>query len=393
MLALFAGSARGLNCKGWMQKLGAAMNRIPTLDGWRGVAILLVLVNHAASHTRFQGRLWSSLGSLGVDIFFVLSGYIITRLLILEREKSGTIELRSFYIRRAFRILPPALTFLAVLCIIAHFIDLGAFDRGEVLASVFFFRNYWGAAYPLTGPYTSHLWSLSVEEHFYLIWPAILLCVDNRRALWIAAGAAWSCALWRLYWYTHANYRTLNFTLTRTDLRADGLLVGCALALLLAKPKVRDLVYRNFPKETATLCCFPILLVEQHNNGNPSMTVFLLIAIAIASTLTVEEGLGYKWLNSRLLVWIGTISYSLYIWQQLFLIRASSLFNPFGRLALFPLNIVAAFTLAVLSRYLLERPLIGFGRRRKLALSNRPAQPVAAFAHQDLLPSTIAERL
>src|SRR5664279_2128555 len=123
-----------------------AKHRISTLDGWRGVAILLVLADHATQHSRFTGKMWASLGSFGVDIFFVLSGYIITARLIEERAEYSTITLSSFYKRRAFRILPLVVTYLFTLSVLSLFVDLVDFHWSEVAASLFFFRNYQIAA-------------------------------------------------------------------------------------------------------------------------------------------------------------------------------------------------------------------------------------------------------
>ena len=98
-------------------------------------------------------------------------------------------------------------------------------------------------------------------------------------------------------------------------------------------------------------------------DGKPALLTYLLVCLALASTLVVEEGLAFKWLNSRLLVWIGTISYSLYIWQQLFLIRPREVFMPLGRLCTFPINIVCTLTISALSFYFLEKPCTRLGKR------------------------------
>ena len=117
-------------------------SRIPTLDGWRGIAILLVLCEHAGQYGRFKNQMWTNLGSSGVDIFFVLSGFIITTRLIQERANHASIDLRAFYLRRAFRILPLVVIYLLALCLISRFADLADFHWQEVVGSLFFFRNY-----------------------------------------------------------------------------------------------------------------------------------------------------------------------------------------------------------------------------------------------------------
>ncbi len=349
----------------------AARARISTLDGWRGVAILLVLAEHAGQYGQFKNLMWAKQGSLGVDIFFVLSGYIITTRLIGERAKYSIINLRGFYLRRVFRILPLVAVYLSALCLVSRFVNLIDFHWQELAGSLFFFRNYQLAAHP-GGIYTAHFWSLSIEEHFYLLWPALLLWFGNRRALWLALTGAITCGLWRLYDCTHPSgmvgrmfpAATPGLRFLRTDVRFDGLLLGCALALVLTRPSVRDFIFRNFPKETPLLAGVVLFQNLQWTNGFPSLTTYVLVTVMLASTLVVEEGLAHQWLNSRLLIWIGTISYSVYVWQQLFLLHPVGNILPLGRLSLFPVNIACVFGVASCSFYFLERPAIAFGKRR-----------------------------
>jgi peptidoglycan/LPS O-acetylase OafA/YrhL len=344
--------------------------RISTLDGWRGVAILLVLADHASHFTRFDTQRWANMGSFGVDIFFVLSGYIITLRFIEEREKSSTVSLHSFYVRRAFRILPLVVTYLTTICVLSLFMNLIDFHASEIAGSLFFYRNYQHAANP-AGIYTTHFWSLSIEEHFYLLWPALFLFLGNKRALWFALIGALGCAMWRLYDCTHPDSwigRFLPgaspvFRASRTDARFDGLLLGCALAILLSRPVVCSFVTRNFPKETPLVMAFLLILNLQRTNYWPSLSTYLIVAVMLGSTLVVQEGLAHKWLNTRLLVWIGTISYSVYVWQEMFLIRPAVRLYPFGRLSAFPLNLVCVFAISAISFYFVERPCIAYGKR------------------------------
>lgn len=350
------------------------MNRIPTLDGWRGIAILLVMLDHAALGSRFNSQPWAHLGYFGVDIFFVLSGYIITARLLEEREGSSTINLLRFYQRRAFRILPLVLTYLGSLCILSLFrnVDL---SPSQALSSLFFFRNYQVAGDP-AGITTGHFWSLSVEEHFYLMWPLLLFRFGNRRSLWIALFGAVGCGLWRIYDCAHPNGpvgRLLpgvdsGLRMIRTDARLDGLLIGCALAILLSRRNVRDFVLKNFPKETPLLCGALIFFKMQWSLGYPTLTNYGLIAVSLASTLIVKEGLVYKWLNLRFLVWIGTVSFSLYVWQEFFLIHTSVLY-PAGVLNVFPYNLMSLFVVASCSYYFIENPMQRLGKR----LTREPA--------------------
>jgi peptidoglycan/LPS O-acetylase OafA/YrhL len=342
--------------------------RIRTLDGWRGIAILLVIVEHALAYSRYRDLLVAHLGNFGVDIFFVISGYIITLRFLEERERSSTINLKSFYWRRAFRILPPLVAYILTLCFLSLFVNLVDFHGSEIIGSLFFFRNYQYAANP-EGCYTANFWSLSIEEHFYLVWPMLLLWLGNRRSLRLAVIGAVSCATWRVYYMAHSDswigsmFPGVAGKLWRTDTRFDGLMLGCATAILLSRPSVKRFIFHNFPKETTSIMTIFVVLSFAITDGKPALLTYLLVCLALASTLVVEEGLAFKWLNSRLLVWIGTISYSLYIWQQLFLIRPREVFMPLGRLCTFPINIVCTLTISALSFYFLEKPCTRLGKR------------------------------
>lgn len=318
---------------------------------------------------RHASEMWANLGSFGVDIFFVLSGFIITERLLEERERSSTISLRSFYFRRAFRILPIVVVYLLFLILLSLSVNLVDFHFTELLGSIFFFRNYQVAS-SAGGVYTGHFWSLSIEEHFYLLWPALLLWLGNRRAVWVTLLGALTIAAWRIFELSHLGARFPSSVIYRTDARLDGLLLGSAMALLLRTPKVRGFVFRNFPKETPLFAAFLLLFNLQRTNGLPSLTTYLLLCIAIGSTVVVEEGLVHKWLNGRLLVWIGTISYSLYVWQEPFTMRPRPDLTPLGRASLFPYQLFCVFALASASYYLLERPMIRLGKNWERTASN-----------------------
>jgi len=344
-----------------------AGSRIRTLDGWRGIAVLLVIVCHAGMHTRYFHLLLFNLGGFGVDIFFVLSGYIITLRFLEERNKTSTLNLREFYARRAFRILPLVLVYLSTLCILSLFVNFVDFHGKEVLGSLFFFRNYQFTPSNTGGIFTAHFWSLSIEEHFYLLWPALLLWLGNKRTLWLAIAGALTCAAWRAYYLAHyySWYGQPGAVgkYVRTDTRFDGLLLGCATALVLRLPSVRDFIFNNFPKETPLILWMLIFLDLRRTSGFPALTTYLLVCLALASTLVVEEGLAHKWINSRLLVWIGTISYSIYIWQQMFFFWPNRDVPPLETFSTLPLKVVCIIFVSTLSFYFVEKPSIAFGKR------------------------------
>ncbi len=159
-------------------------NRIPTLDGWRAVAILMVLIAHYQEgdlHHCILGQRWLNLGQHGVSIFFVLSGYLITSNLL----TSDKIRLPQFYARRFFRLMPAAWTYLMFLLLLTAFTRMQTIG-GDIWGCLLFFRNYLGET--TSNTCTLHFWSLSLEEQFYLLWPPLLVLIGRRNALAAAVG-------------------------------------------------------------------------------------------------------------------------------------------------------------------------------------------------------------
>jgi len=166
---------------------------MPTLDGRRAVAILSVVSYHDRLYSlRPLGTGWiHRFGLYGVDLFFAISGFLICSRLLEEERLFGHFSLRSFYVRRAFRILPPALVFLIVVAALALARVFQLHVR-ELVVTLLFLRNYSGLAGTLTpdSNFVEHFWSLAVEEHFYLILPGVLALTRNRRRLPVLLGLA-----------------------------------------------------------------------------------------------------------------------------------------------------------------------------------------------------------
>lgn len=333
------------------------------------MAIGLVVWHHAtmAAYPK-EADYWSGsasqLGAFGVDIFFALSGLLITTLLLREADE-GQLSLRRFYVRRVFRIFPPLLAFLGFA------VMLGRIQPGwELLSSVFLFRNYLPSA--LAGHASGHLWSLSIEEHFYLLWPGFLALVALGKGPRLVAYLAIAAGLWRIAdaenGLTTAWLRDLppHF---RTDLRLDALLWGCFAAFLLNDAKTRELVRAKVGQGWfAGLAALAMVgtVIYSYLSG---LWLAMLLPMLLLLTLLHPE-----WAVSRALDWapvrfMGRISYSLYLWQQLFLVPG---WLP-GGLG-FPLNVCLAFGAAVLSHYCVERPCIAFGRRLAARLTDTAAR-------------------
>jgi peptidoglycan/LPS O-acetylase OafA/YrhL len=351
-----------------------AARYIPTLDGWRAVAILAVMAYHA--HFELIGpRGYAPNAALtavvdkwgvGVDVFFAISGYLICTRLLAERAKTGRIDLRGFYLRRTFRILPPYFAYLAVVGLLGA-AGMLAVKRGEFLSCLVFLRNY--VPKPLDGLYTRHFWSLAVEEHFYLIWPALLvLAATVPRARRLAFGLGMGIAVWRgidSHWQIAARVFGQSFpgNVFRTDTRLDGLVFGCWAALLVADPGWRGRLDR-WLSPAAWWGLVAVMLVVLYGPGMPMarLWVALLLPLVLVGTVLHPGTLVGRSLEWGPLRWIGRISYSLYLWQQLFLVpRPGPL--PLGLLQVFPLNVLAVFGCALASYHLVERPVMAMRGR------------------------------
>lgn len=291
-------------------------------------------------------RPWTQSGQHGVTVFFVLSGFLITSKLI-----EGPIDLKNFYIRRFFRLMPVAWVYLAVLMLIGYQIHTPIAGRAAVLSSLFFYRNYVDVDFGAT---TWHFWSLSLEEQFYLIWPWILLFAGLRRSVWIAAAGAVGCALYR--WQLWAYY-SRGFYNSQSQVRGDALLIGSLMALLLSEPRLRVGAVRWsrwwwLPALAGLFYCIRTFSVL------PTLMECMCIALLISASMLHPGFFLARPLSFRPLVVLGIASYSTYVWQAPFTLLAWGN-GPAGILTLFvglPLVVFASY------RYI-ERPLTRLGHR------------------------------
>jgi peptidoglycan/LPS O-acetylase OafA/YrhL len=347
------------------------MSRIPSLDGLRALSIFLVMALHTMQRlnmTHHVPLIWYAIfnGDTGVFIFFVISGYLITSLLLHEQQKRGSINMRSFYFRRAMRILPPIYLYVAVLLLLAWAGRL-AVTKIDIFSALFFFRNYATTTIMWS---LEHFWTLSVEEQFYFIWPCILyFCLRHRSGVagrMAAAKVAIAVILvspiirvvsYRLpYPYLHHS--------GMFHMRADSLMFGCVVALLQGTP-LFERIYSYATKIWWTppvaifLCDCMGARFQNYWNFPIGITV---TGIAIAFFLlwcvrNPHSALG-RVLNARPVVHIGVLSYSIYIWQTLFLHHSNG--AVFGStlklLGTFPYNWFAILFVAELSYYLVEQP-------------------------------------
>lgn len=345
------------------------MARIPSLDGLRASSILLVLAGHFAYAAGFNSQITDIYAHAGVRTFFVISGYLITTLMLREIERYGTLSIRGFYVRRAWRILPAAYAYLAVVTWIEH----AQFSWTDIGLS----WGYLASFTPLGAPPwdLSHLWSLSVEEQFYLVWPLIVAAgaVRTKEVAWAAVLAA------PLFRHAQHEISTLNMLLNLQVI--DSIAAGCLLALY--APKLIGFVSNH--RWLGLAWPLALLLPALLTIGDRTQWLWLhtqwlgpllqqLLAHSVWAIFNVLAGIGVLWaiiatpkiLNHWLPVWIGTISYSLYLWQMPFM-------NPEAPISLW-LRIPLALGCAALSYYAIERPVLALRRWTEKRQENASAK-------------------
>ena len=323
--------------------------RIPSLDGLRAISIALVLLGHLGGTQHFPLALYhlTHLANFGVRVFFVISGYLITHLLLKEHAKSGRINLGEFYRRRAFRILPPAYLYMAIIVLAG----LPALSRQNIVTAFTYTTNYFVGSTPWP---LGHLWSLSVEEQFYLLWPfALAVAFALRRK--IALYAILAAPVLRMAFY-FAGWTDIGYYFPTV---ADAIATGCLLAIVWPKLQRFDRYLLSPAAAAAPVLAVAIaLLPELGGPGVPTRVYYVLgltvmhlcIAVCIYNAIRKQ----WRWLNLGPVVWIGVVSYSLYLWQQPFLNRNDQL----HWWTAFPQNVLLAILFAAASYYLIEQPFL-----------------------------------
>lgn len=345
--------------------------RLPSLDGWRAVAIVIVLCHHTvfSYNYPFAADPWSSLvfdGNLGVRIFFVISGFLISYLLLNEAAKNGGINLKSFYVRRVFRIFPVYFAYLAVLLILAM-AGLYHDSLSAWIGCLTFTRNMVGHNPPTA---TAHFWSLAVEEQFYLVWPVLLsglaLHRGARRYLGVLVVPIVVCPILRLW---VIRFEAVSGVWDRVFYSgsilayADSLAIGCVGAWLARSVRTMEIA-KAYRVVGIPLLLLVIALGRYLEFYHGSRVMYAVVpwvqawAILGCILLALHTGAaGFKTLNAKPVVAIGVLSYSLYVWHPLFL---SSFMAMESRPLLYDwrLWVIPTAITATLSYRLLEKPLM-----------------------------------
>jgi peptidoglycan/LPS O-acetylase OafA/YrhL len=368
------------------------------LDGLRGLAVLAVLAFH---FHLIRG------GFLGVDVFLVLSGFLITTLLAQEWQRHGAISLKRFYLRRALRLLPAFAVLLFVCGIVSLFLKSakdGIALRNEIVVAACYVTN-WPALHKTGMPTLAHTWSLSLEEQFYVIWPVLLwgmlrLGLGRGKMLLLVCAGILASALVRAWLYfrypawTPEWICTVSRLYTGLDTRADALLVGCLVGLLAVwglLPKSRLFLLGARLGALASFATLGCMLVRCHMEQRQLYCGYftaaaLMVAVILVRLLSAPSRLGSLILESPFLVGIGRISYALYLVHiPIILMIGADHIGP-SHPATTLLAVGLSFAAAVFSYYWIERPFLQLKLRLEAselvapnAHNSRNEQPVAAL--------------
>ncbi len=349
--------------------------RVRELDGWRAISVSLVLLAHCfLQHpgfiTRFPavGTHIAWFGGLGVRTFFVISGFVIFRLLILEEARYGSVSLKAFYIRRACRILPPFYFYLALVSLLLFFglINEHWDEIPRAAAFVTDFRLW------RPGWFDAHSWSLSVEEQFYVIFPAIWVLAPKPLKGPVFVGVFLACTAWNFSACFAASE-----TITSTTVRGGFVCISCGALMAIHEMRLRAIAAR-IPGFAAVLVA---LILFSHAAGSESWqeiayeSLILPPFIGLLLLFNMERG---RWLRAFLLSKpaqaVGITSYGIYLWQQMFTRRR---FEFSGAHEITSLMYPLLFLVVPLSYFVIEKPAIRLGkslsqRARSSTISSTP---------------------
>ena len=358
--------------------------RVPCVDGLRAVSIALVLFCHGAGTTGspFPQRVQAlaSFGARGVDVFFVISGFLITLLLLREERRTGGVSLRAFYARRALRILPAYFAYLGFVVLLtqAGTSQLRPIQwAGAMTYTTNFIPDF------LSGWLVGHTWSLSVEEHFYLLWPPALVLLGRQRTwslllVLFVAGPAVRYSIWAMY----GDWSGIDFV---TPARIDTIVAGCLLAYVVTGP----LGLRWMPRleRRATIVFLASVLVVVASAGlltlSTKYNIMLkrtiesaAIAAGLLAVISSPRSAVGRILETRPMITAGVLSYSLYLWQQPFLHPGRDLW-----ICRWPQNLVLAVGAAVASYTFIERPFLRLKDRLGHRGASGPSPSTSGSSH------------
>jgi peptidoglycan/LPS O-acetylase OafA/YrhL len=353
---------------------GSSLSYMPALDGLRALAVLAVLAYHADLP-------WARAGFLGVDVFFVISGYLITALLLSEHTRNGRVSLRRFWGRRALRLLPGLLVMLAAVCVAVPLLapDQNESLNGDLGAALTYVSNWWlvfqdRPYFEAIGrpPMLQHLWSLAVEEQFYLLWPLALafglrkpLRSPRKLVKWILLAVAGSAVAMALMYNPEGDASRVYYG---TDTRVGTILLGAVLAFVWS-PGHRTAAPRrrigSFMRDAAALGSLALIgwLVVNWHEFEPMLyrggfTLVALLSVIVVSVASHPGLLTRGLLGNPAMTWLGRRSYSIYLWHwPVFMLTRPDLDVSLSGLPLLALRLSLTLALAVASYALVEKPV------------------------------------
>lgn len=324
------------------------MNRIPSLDGLRALSIILVVFGHL-SFEHLNSVVALSYATLGVRFFFIISGFLITSLLLQERADTATINLSRFYFRRAFRIFPAAIVYMAFVFSF-YWSQLRWYD---IASSVLYIANF----DPVRPWFLGHLWSLGVEEQFYLLWPGVLKKWYAQRVHILTAVVLLAPCYSVLAYLLKVRGVSNTFPAV-----ADNLAVGCLLAIFFERiPAIKLRYFCVMGMAVALIPCFTADNKWHTLAGLLLLWPLLYVSIAGITLHVIRNP--PRILNVAAVVWLGRVSYSVYLWQQLFSFTPK--IEPWYWVAL-------PFLVGSASYYLIEKPAL-----RLRDLRNQPLRALS----------------
>jgi peptidoglycan/LPS O-acetylase OafA/YrhL len=358
---------------------GLASSNIPALDGLRALAVFLVIFYHF-------GINWMP-GGLGVLAFFVLSGFLITWLLLKENQKQGKISLPKFYMRRVLRIFPAFYVYwfgvVALLLVTGRLIPWR-----HAFSAFFYLGDYYNAIARPPDSFVSHTWSLAIEEQFYLLWPTLLYVFrrDLKRLTKVLVGIIAFVWVYRAFLDLVVKINQ-SYIYNAFDTRLDHLLVGCLLAVLLhrgvLKPLWQFLASRVYlPAVTVGLLVFSVYLEIRYGVGYRNVIGFtvdpLLVAILLVQLVGLSSTVTWKWINWSWVRYLGRISYSLYLYQEMTLYPARRILATHGVFVQLLAAVAGTVLIASASYYFIEKPFLRLksrfeSERKKVPSLGRPA--------------------
>jgi len=331
---------------------------LPSLNGLRGISIILVVMSHLP---KYDNDIYLKIfnGHLGVNIFFCLSGFLITTLCIKEKELSGTISLKLFYIRRALRIFPVAYLYLAVLFLINSIFHLDI-AKFQFVAAMFYLTNLsYFRSHNFTW-FTGHYWSLAVEEQFYLIFPFILKKSSNTFyyvLIFIVFILPVFCALQEFF--PRINNSVL-YAFTHYFIKFQSISVGCLFSIITFKEGFNNTFFNFIQSYKVPLNILAFFLIFYLGYDDfyslkaicVNLVISFLTSYIIISNVPINNDIVYKLLNNKQISFIGILSYSIYIWQQIFTSGSDKL--P-AFLVTLPFNIAFIIITPLLSYFFYEK--------------------------------------